>query len=207
MPMHRERIFLSVHTKYFYIYFISSIMRKNTMYHPCLMPTYLPYAGIYLSFNSFTCEAVMYRVNIVAYCFCIFFSLLALFFIIPTQTPPYPGFGVPASYMPNVMCGVILMLALLGLLDTVRKKTGQEKTFELTWKMFLHFLLFMVPIIFSIPLMAYLGYVPGAFITIVALQLCAGERRVLFIISVASITAIITYILLWYGLHVPMPSL
>ncbi|MBO4318255.1 MAG: tripartite tricarboxylate transporter TctB family protein [Mailhella sp.] len=147
----------------------------------------------------------MYKVNILAYSFLIVFCVFAFTYIIPTWTPPYPGFGVPASYMPNALCGVICGLSVLGLLQTLIRKTGADKASGFTAKMFGQFLLLLLPIAISMPLMQKLTFIPGAVITIALLQFFAGERRWLYLSLIPVITAVIVYAGMWYGLRLPLP--
>lgn len=147
----------------------------------------------------------MYKVNIMAYLILIAFCVFAFMYAIPVWTPPYPGFGVPASYMPNVLCGVICTLSVVGLLQTLIKKTGKDKPSGLSGKMFGQFLLLLLPIAISMPLMQKLTFVPGAAITLALLQFFAGERRWLHLVLIPVVTAAIIYAGLWYGLRLPLP--
>ncbi|MBP3730181.1 MAG: tripartite tricarboxylate transporter TctB family protein [Mailhella sp.] len=147
----------------------------------------------------------MYRVNILAYLFLLLFCTVCFTYVIPNWTPPYPGFGVPASYVPSVLCGVIAALSLIGLILTFVRKTGSEKSSGLTFRRFGHFLLLLLPIAVSMPLMKTLTFVPGSIIVIAALQIFAGERSWLRIACVSGITAVLAYAGLWYGLHLPLP--
>ena len=150
-------------------------------------------------------EMRMYKVNIFAYSFLIAFCIFAFTYIIPVWTPEYPGFGVPASYMPNVLCGVICGLSVLGLFKTVIHKEDRDKAIGITMKDFGRFLLILLPIAVSMPLMQLLTFVPGAAVTIAFLQFFAGERRWLYLSVVPVITAVIVYAGLWYGLRLPLP--
>ena len=147
----------------------------------------------------------MYRVNILAYLFLLLFCTVCFTYVIPNWAPPYPGFGVPASYVPSVLCGVIATLSLIGLIMTFVRKTGSEKQCELTLARFGHFLLLLLPIAISMPLMKSLTFVPGSIAVIAALQIFAGERNWLRIVSVSVVTASLAYAGLWYGLHLPLP--
>ena len=147
----------------------------------------------------------MYRVNICAYLFLMLFCLICFTYVIPVWTPPYPGYGVPASYVPSVLCGVIAALSALGLLITIIKKTGKDQRSGLTLKNFGKFLLLLLPIAVSMPLMQTLSFFPGSVIVIAALQFLAGERSWKRLIFVSLATAIIAYAGLWYGLHLPLP--
>ena len=147
----------------------------------------------------------MYRVNIIAYIFLLLCCLICFTYVIPNWTPPYPGFGVPASYVPSVLCGVIASLSAIGLLITLVRKSGSDASCGLNWKIFLHFCLILVPIALSMPLMQILGFMPGAALTVAALQLCVGERRWFVILLNSVLTAGLSYLGLWYGLHLPLP--
>ena len=41
-------------------------------------------------------------------------SAYLLIWIIPAYTPEYPGYGVPASLLPDIAAGFMLALSLLG---------------------------------------------------------------------------------------------
>ena len=40
-------------------------------------------------------------------------SVVFLLWIIPAYSPPYPGYGVSASLLPNVTVGIILALSVI----------------------------------------------------------------------------------------------
>lgn len=48
-------------------------------------------------------------------------SLILLLWLIPSYSPEYPGYGVPATLVPNLAAGFILLLALLGLAHNMLK--------------------------------------------------------------------------------------
>ena len=42
-------------------------------------------------------------------------SVFFLLWVIPTFTPPYPGYGVSSALLPNLVFGLILALSMLSL--------------------------------------------------------------------------------------------
>ena len=105
-----------------------------------------------------------------------------------------------------MLCWIIAILSAIGILITVMQKTGKDKPCELTPRKFGYFLLLLLPIALSMPLMKILGFVPGSIVIIAALQFLCGERRWIRIVLVSVLTAGITYAGLWYGLKLPLPS-
>ena len=55
-------------------------------------------------------------------------SACLLVWIIPAHTPEYPGYGVPASLLPDIAAGFMLALSLLGLGRAAlsRRKAGKS---------------------------------------------------------------------------------
>lgn len=52
--------------------------------------------------------------NILAYSVVIVVSIVMLAWVIPTWSPEYPGYGVPATLVPDASCALMLLLATLG---------------------------------------------------------------------------------------------
>jgi len=73
--------------------------------------------------------------NGISYSIVALFSGSLLLWIIPGWSPEYPGYGVPATLLPNIAAGFMLVLALLGILRTVQQRlkskggTETEKRF------------------------------------------------------------------------------
>lgn len=53
--------------------------------------------------------------NILAYSVVIVVSIVMLAWVIPTWSPEYPGYGVPATLVPDAACALMLLLSALGL--------------------------------------------------------------------------------------------
>ena len=55
-------------------------------------------------------------------------SAYLLIWIIPAYTPEYPGYGVPASLLPDIAAGFMLALSLLGLGQAALSRRKAEKS-------------------------------------------------------------------------------
>ena len=55
-------------------------------------------------------------------------SAYLLIWIIPAYTPEYPGYGVPASLLPDIAAGFMLALSLLGLGRAALSRRKAEKS-------------------------------------------------------------------------------
>ena len=142
-------------------------------------------------------------------------SVVFLLWIIPAYTPPYPGYGVSASLLPNVVVGIILALSVLSLarnmaayLSAKSKKpeesesgdTSQEGRVHLR-----HLASFMIPGVLLMPAMQWAGFIPAGLVFMLVIQYLCGQRKPV----PAALTAVgmvgILYVAMRYGLGVPMP--
>lgn len=142
-------------------------------------------------------------------------SLFFLFWVIPTFTPPYPGYGVSSALLPNVAFGIILALSLLSLGHSLlihlrTKSTNPEadqsdKIPSRDRVHLLHLAFFMVPCFLLMPVMKWVGFIPGGLLFMFVIQYLCGQRKpvTMVIVAVCSVGGI--YAAMRYGLGVPMP--
>ena len=145
---------------------------------------------------------------------CVIFLLWA----IPSQTPPYPGYGVSAALLPNVAFGLILVLSLLLLLhnvlayraETSKKRAHPEERTSLSiseddkvrlWRL----ALFMIPCLLLMPAMSRIGFIPAGVAFMLVIQFLCGQRKPVPLVLVAVLPVFIVYAAMRYGLGVPMP--
>ncbi len=143
-------------------------------------------------------------------------SVLGLVWIIPAQTPAYPGYGVPASLVPNVATGFILFLALLSLgrsavLHLMARRGGEASSdrerpvAEADRVHPRHLALFMIPCVLLMPAMQWGGFIPAGIAFMLLIQFLCGQRKPLPL-ALVSIGAVgVMYATMMYGLGVPMP--
>ena len=142
-------------------------------------------------------------------------SLFFLFWIIPTQTPEYPGYGVPASLVPNVTVGIILVLSTLvlvrNLLEFMVAKKGhsaenQAEDDNTVDRVHLwHLCCFMVPCLLLMPAMQWVGFIPAGIAFMLVIQYVCKQRKPVQVLLVAIIPVLLMYVAMRYGLGVPMP--
>ena len=141
-------------------------------------------------------------------------SVVFLTWVIPTYTPPYPGYGVPASLVPNVAVGIILFLSALSLCKNLlaafaMKKRGEaaeegecKEADKINW---LHLVRFMVPCALLMPGMMYGGFIPAGIVFMLVMQYFCGQRKPIPMALVAVIPVLVVYAAMRWGLGVPMP--
>lgn len=144
-------------------------------------------------------------------------SIFVLAWVIPSFTPPYPGYGVSSALLPNVVFGVILTLSLLLLVtnilaDRKAKASGSKNSPPAEMEIppdkkvhLWHFISFMVPCVLLFPAMKLIGFIPASLVFLILMQYFCGQRKpvTMIIVSVCTVGAI--YIAMRFGLGVPLP--
>jgi len=149
-----------------------------------------------------------------AYALIVLASIVFLLWVIPANTPPYPGYGVPTSLVPNVAVGIILVLAAMGLLRNIFAAKALHKSGtkvegrvckpadKIHW---LHLLRFMVPCALLMPAMVYGGFIPAGVVFMLVLQYFCGQRKPVLMALVGVIPVFVVYAAMRWVLGVPMP--
>ncbi len=127
-------------------------------------------------------------------------SLLA--WIIPNNTED-SGYGLSPALLPNALAVLILATSLVLLFQTLRSEDARPSNISL--RDLLRLGLFSAIIFGAFPLMGAIGFIPGAAVTLVLLQLMCGQRSVPGIIAVTAGMTAAAWALLVYVVHVPLP--
>ena len=132
------------------------------------------------------------------------FSSALLIWIIPAWSPEYPGYGVPATLLPNIAAGFMLVLSLLGLIRAVLARTSASggSVERIHWK---HIAVFLIPCVLLMPAMARIGFIPAGIVFMLWIQHACGQRRWLTMAVVAVVPVAVVYARMRYCLGVPMP--
>ena len=141
----------------------------------------------------------------IAYGIIALFSLALLFYLIPANMPPHPGFGVSAALMPNIAASIMLGLALMNLIRPSKKTApaqDQEKSFG---GILFHLTKFLVPCALVVPGMSLAGFFPAGLVFMSAIQLLCGQRNHVRNVLVSILTVGIMYMIMRYGFRVPLP--
>jgi len=148
------------------------------------------------------------------YGFIVLVCLAFLGWVIPTYTPAYPGYGVPTSLLPNVSVGIILALALLGLVRNAlahwalkKAKTAEAPAIigEFDRVHLLHLGRFFIPCVLLMPAMKWIGFIPAGLVFMLLIQYLCGQRKPIPMVLVAVISVGILYVAMRFGLGAPMP--
>ena len=141
-------------------------------------------------------------------------SLVLLLWLIPSYSPEYPGYGVPATLVPNLAAGFILLLALLGLARNMLKARRLRRSGEaagagaapaaggVAWG---HLLRFMLPCALLMPAMSRLGFIPSGVAFMLLIQWFCGHRKPVVMALTALVPVLTVWALMRFGLGVPMP--
>lgn len=146
--------------------------------------------------------------DIVSYGVIIVFCAAMLAWGIPTYSPEYPGYGMPASTVPSIAVGLMLLLSLTGLVRTLstfrreRQDKKEERRVVIHW---LYLVCFLLPCFLLMPAMHLAGFVPAGMLFMLIIQLFCGQRRIAPLVLVTALPVLIVYVLMRYGLGVPMP--
>ncbi|WP_081475891.1 tripartite tricarboxylate transporter TctB family protein [Pseudodesulfovibrio mercurii] len=152
-------------------------------------------------------ESIVYRANVISYIFCIIFSLVFLLCLIQRQCPVWPGFGIPATYFPTLLCSVILICSTVALCKTIfdKYKLKVVDSIKIDKSLFWGLLKYTIAITACMPLICYFGFIIGGFISMVIFQYLIGSRKIVQIVCISIITVLVQYAAFWYGLKIILP--
>ena len=138
-----------------------------------------------------------------------------LLWIIPAYSPPYPGYGVSASLLPNVTVGIMLVLSVLALVRNtlsyllVKPRKPEESpsgnTSIVDKVQLWHLARFLIPCVLLMPAMQWLGFIPAGLVFMLVIQYFCGQRKPVPAVLVAVGMVGFLYAAMRYGLGVPMP--
>ena len=135
------------------------------------------------------------------------FSLLLIFWIIPTQTASGNYFGLSPVVFPIILsagfglCGLGLTLQALRRL----KAEGFGKELPVSASNIFFFLLIIGLVLGSVILMDFFGLIYGAPVMIAGLMLILGERSWLTILLTSTVPVAVVYLVVTYVLRAPLP--
>lgn len=148
--------------------------------------------------------------------------LVFLIWIIPAYTPPHPGYGASPALVPNVVVGVMLVMAILALTrnlmatrwnkalsadESAYPEDGQGSGFTQVGRVNLwHLAKLMIPCALFVPAIEWFGYLPTALGFMLIIQIVIGQRRPLPAITVAVAMVAAMYVAMRYGFNVPVPG-
>ena len=135
-------------------------------------------------------------------------SVVFLLWVIPTFTPPYPGYGVSAALLPNLIVGLILLLSLVSLgvnLFGPQKNTGQEELPDEDKVHLGRLFSFLLPCLLLFPAIKLAGFIPSGIVFMLLIQFFCGQRKPVTMVLVAVCSVGFMYALMRFGLKIPMP--
>ncbi len=146
----------------------------------------------------------MRNLLLISYSVFVVIGLLLLLVFIPTQTPEYLGYGLPSSFLPNLLAVCIVFFSTIELIKTFLKKDDTRPS-SVNTKNLLHLAKVSAVGFMAFPLMELITFIPAAFIIIALFQYLAGQRDYKYIIGLAGGLSITVYLAATYLLNVPLP--
>ena len=159
----------------------------------------------------------------IAYLLIVAFCIVMLAWAIPTYSPPYPGYGASPALVPIVAVCVMLFMTCISLIfvgmalfmnkplpveegqfpEDIENDGGFTQVGRVNLK---HLAGIMLPCVFLVVGIEYLGYIPAAFIFLIIFQYVVGCRRCMQSIVVSVVLTMVLYIIMRYGFGVPVPG-
>lgn len=144
----------------------------------------------------------IYQRDMIGYAIILILSCSLYFWGIPAYSPEYPGYGVPASFMPDIAAVCMGLLSILGLVQTVKKRDKETKAGKMNW---IYLIKFFVPCLLLMPAMATIGYLISGMLFLFLIQFLCGQRSAWCLILVSMVPVAVFYALMMYALGVPLP--
>lgn len=161
--------------------------------------------------------------DMIAYGAIIVFCIVMLSWAIPTYTPPYPGYGASPALVPIVAVCIMLFMAILSLLfvgvavykkkpipveerefpEDIKDGGGFTQVGRVNMK---HLASIMLPCIFLVVAIQYIGYVLSSFIYLMMFQYVIGCRKWTQGAVVSVVMTAVLHIIMRYGFSVPVPG-
>lgn len=146
----------------------------------------------------------MKRAIAIAYAFLSVLSLWCLLYAIPTYIQSIPEDGIEPGMLPRALCGLILILSVPMFFKTVLTPDAGEPS-PLQWRQVISVVRNTAALVAVMPLLHYLGFIPGGIVAVLLLQLSVGQRNLVCLATVSVVMPVATYLLLWIVLRVPLP--
>lgn len=154
------------------------------------------------------------------YVFILIASIYMLGWIIPEQTPPYPGYGASPALVAYVAVGIIAVMAILALIRNAMAIWGNKPLspaegeypedgsgFSQVGRVsLLHLARFLIPPILLFYGFDTIGYIATSFLFMLLLQYLVGRREIVPALVVAFATVAFMYVAMRYGFGVPVPG-
>lgn len=143
----------------------------------------------------------------------IFLSSILLVWVIPEWCPPWPGYGMKPTLMPNIAGAFILALSLFGLIracltgkrqpQPIQDEPAKTQRKEMPGWAFL--VMFILPCACFMPAVSLIGFIPAGIIFMVVIQLLCGQRKAMPFILVCTLPILLFWLIMRYGLGAPLP--
>jgi len=147
----------------------------------------------------------MFKMNLAVYSILTAFSLLLIFWVVPSQTPPGLGYGLEPSFLPYILSTVMLVCTAWLLIKTLLTKSRQQGPSDLKIESFFQLLKYIPLFFITFPLMTWIGFIPASIIVLSILQYLVGQRNILLIVAISVGGTLLTYALILYGVRMPLP--
>lgn len=145
----------------------------------------------------------MRNVFLITYSAITLLSFSLLLWIIPAQTPPSIGIGIPPSVLPNALAGIMLACSASLLLKTFLTTRETSKN-PLPLPVWVHIAKYSAVCFLAFPLMSYIGFIAGSMFVLAMFQFLTGQRNIVIIIGVSASVSVLAYLGAVYGMGISL---
>ena len=112
-----------------------------------------------------------------------------------------------AAFWPRLILGIMIVLLVIGLVNTIRKKDGKTKVDGESVKAFFKSKLLVGMIICAVTaiILPIIGFVPTSFLFLIAYGVLLGERRPVILVVTGIVATLILYIIFQGPLSIFLP--
>lgn len=159
----------------------------------------------------------------IAYLLIVVFCIVMLAWAIPTYSPAYPGYGASPALVPIVAVCIMLFMTCISLIfvgmavfmhkplpaeerefpEDLKDDAGFTQVGRIDIK---HLAKIMLPCMFLVATIDFIGYIPAALIFLAMFQYAVGCRRWTQLIVVSVVLTAVLFIIMRYGFSVPVPG-
>jgi hypothetical protein len=148
----------------------------------------------------------MKKADLISSIFLLAVGLAFIFVIIPMQTAEGEEYGMSPSVVPTASMIIITGLAFVLLLQSIfSKRKGKDETVPFELRNWANIGLYSGLLFLCLGAIKYLGFILGGTFSIAAFMITMGGRNPFRVFLVSVPPPVIVYLVLRYGLRIPLP--
>jgi hypothetical protein len=138
------------------------------------------------------------------------FGVFTIYFLIPTQievTEEYELKSLSPAFFPLVAAWIVTGLSVILMISLLRSRNRrQEDTLEISWNDEFRVIAVIGIAVLYIFAFKYVGFIPASCLCLASLFWLQGKRRPLGLVFLSVGTAVIVYLVFYYGMKIRFPE-